>query len=247
VPGANPLQPAPLTVIDVGRIPYAEALALQLSLVQAVAEGRASDTLLVCQHPPVITLGRASTDDDVPDRQALARAGIPLHEVSRGGRATYHGPGQVVGYPIFDLCRARGHARSEADAAGSPPDLHAFVAGLETALCRAVGHWGIAAEGIAGRRGVWVGNRKLASIGVAVRGRVSYHGFALNVDCDLSPFSLIVPCGIADAAVTSMALETGRALDRAAIVQAVTAGLSAEFGYRAAPGLVPARLAGLTS
>jgi lipoyl(octanoyl) transferase len=222
--------------MDLGLTPYAEALALQLSLVQAVAGGRAADTLVLCEHPPVVTLGSATASEDMPDREVLAHAGIAVHEVTRGGRATYHGPGQLVGYAIVDL----GRLDARSGAPSRVPDLHSYVARLESALCRAAGRWGIAAERVRGRRGVWVGGSKLAAIGVAVRGRVSYHGFALNVSCDLAPFGLIVPCGLPNAGVTSMALETGRPLAPEAIAPTVVTELCAEFGYCVGPAPVPA-------
>lgn len=210
-----------LRPLRVGLVDYNAAVRLQEALVRGVGQGRAPATLVLCEHPPVVTVGRAASGSDEPDAGALGRAGIAVCHVSRGGQATYHGPGQLVGYPILDL----GQQSSRADqttAAGRGPDLHAYVAGLEAALVSAVRRFGIDAQVVPGWRGLWVGDRKLASIGVAVRGRVAYHGFALNVCCDLAPFGMIVPCGLRDVRVTSMSAELGCAVGLDQAAQAVT-------------------------
>lgn len=207
-----------LSVILLGRTAYEEALKFQLDFVQRRREGTVGDTLLVTEHEPVITLGRACGPDDLPDPRLVARHGISLCETTRGGRATYHGPGQLIGYPILDL-RQRGC------------DLHRFMDDLQAALVAALGTLGIEARARAGLRGVWVGDRKIASIGVAVRRWISYHGLALNVDCDLAPFRLIAPCGMSGVQVTSMAEVLGRAPDRNLVRQVVVQQLAQRLGH----------------
>jgi lipoyl(octanoyl) transferase len=174
---------------------YDAALALQRSLVEDRRARRIPDTLLLVEHPHVLTLGvrgdggrahiLASADD-------LAARGISVYETGRGGDITYHGPGQLVGYPIIDLDPDR-------------RDVHRYVRDLETILIRTASDYGIEAERVAGLTGVWVGDEKLAAIGVRIARWVTSHGFALNVTTDLAQFELIVPCGIADRGVTSMA------------------------------------------
>ena len=195
-----------LTCIDLGRMEYGDALALQERYVAEVksAEGRPAYLLLVEHDPPVITLGRGSDAGNIlAGPEQLAAAGVEVHETSRGGEVTYHGPGQIVGYSILRINR-RG------------PGLHGYLRDIEEVLIRMLGRFGIAARRIAGLTGVWVGEegeaceKKIAAIGVAVTGWVSYHGFALNVCCDLSHYELIVPCGINDRGVTSMSALLGR-------------------------------------
>jgi lipoate-protein ligase B len=160
------------------------------------------DLLLLVEHPPVITLGRSSKDKHLLGSPALlATRGVEVHEVERGGDVTFHGPGQLVGYPIIDLKRHK-------------QDLHWYLRQVEEALIRALGAFAIPGERNIGYTGVWSGGRKLASIGVHARDWVTWHGFALNVTTDLSWFGLIVPCGIADVQMTSIARELhDRALD----------------------------------
>ena len=153
------------------------------------------DTLLLLEHPPVITLGRSWKPSSLPiDPEALRARGIEVFDIERGGDVTYHGPGQLVGYPILDLQQHQ-------------PDLHWYLRQLEDMLIGALGSLGIAAGRRASYTGVWTGGRKIASIGVHVRQWVTWHGFALNVTTDLSPFSLIVPCGIPDVVMTSVKKE----------------------------------------
>ncbi len=185
-----------LSVCDLGPTPYREGLALQEALVRGRADGATGDWLLFAEHPPVLTMGRGGREDSLrADRAALARLGIELFEVARGGDVTWHGPGQVVGYPIVGL--------------GRGADLHAYQRALEGALIEALAGWGLAAGRAAGRTGVWIGDRKIASIGVAVRRWVAYHGFALNLDPDLSGFDLIHPCGLRGVRMTSVAERLG--------------------------------------
>jgi lipoate-protein ligase B len=166
-------------------------------LVRARAAGETGDWLLYPDHPPVLTLGRGGDGSSLRvDPNVLAARGIELFEVTRGGDLTWHGPGQLVGYPIVDLT-ARGR------------DLHVYLRTLEEALIEAVATWAIEARTIAGRTGVWVGERKLASIGIAVRRWVGYHGFALNVAPDLGFFDLIHPCGLRGVEMTSLAVLAG--------------------------------------
>jgi lipoate-protein ligase B len=185
-----------------GTVPYAEALALQEEAVAARRAGRAPDRLLLLEHPPVVTLGRGAAPAHLLASPAeLAARGVEVHRVARGGGVTWHGPGQLVGYPIVDL-RALGR-----------PDAHAWLRALEAALIDAAGALGVAAGRRPGLTGVFVGNgplpRKLASIGVGLRGWVSWHGFALNVTADLAGFRDLVPCGLHGVEMTSLALELG--------------------------------------
>ncbi len=180
-----------LEVVEAGVVPYAEALAWQRSLAQARIEGRLPhDVLLLLEHPAVVTLGRNS-------REAHLRGeGVAVFEVERGGDVTYHGPGQLVGYPILDLT-------------GYRQDLHWYLRTLEQALIDALTELGIPAERHAGYTGVWTTGRKIASIGVHVKQWVTWHGFALNVTTDLSAFDRIVPCGIPGVVMTSLERERG--------------------------------------
>ena len=185
-----------LEVRDLGRVPYGEALELQRTLAEDRIAGRIPDTLLLLEHPPVITLGRGTRQSSLPiDPEALKRRGVEVFEIERGGDVTYHGPGQLVGYPIVDLQQHR-------------PDLHWYLRRLEDVLISSLAGFGIPAERREKYTGVWTRGRKIASIGIHVRQWVTWHGFALNVTTDLSPFSLIVPCGIPDVVMTSIEAET---------------------------------------
>ena len=192
----------PLSVHDLGRRPYGEVLELQRELRrQRIAGDLTQDVLLLVEHDPVVTLGRGTRPASLPLPAAeLERRGIEVVEVERGGDVTYHGPGQLVGYPILDLT-------------GHREDLHWYLRQLESALILALGRLGIPAERNPGLTGVWTRGRKIASIGVHVRQWVTLHGFALNVTTDLDRFGLIVPCGIRDVVMTSVARELGRADD----------------------------------
>ena len=197
-----------LLVSDLGTMPYAEALLLQRAVAKARISGELDeDVLILVEHPPVVTLGRSSKEKHLLASPALLAArGVELHEVERGGDVTFHGPGQLVGYPIVDLKR---HTQ----------DLHWYLRQVEEALIRGVSRLGIRGERSAGLTGVWSDGRKLASIGVHARDWVTWHGFALNVTTDLSYFDLIVPCGIAAVEMTSVAREKerhGEAADDAA-------------------------------
>ncbi len=183
-----------------GLTDYGEALVLQRDLARKRIDGRlADDMLLLLEHPRVITLGRGARDANVTaSAETLAQEGVKVFEIERGGDVTYHGPGQLVGYPIIDLDR---HRR----------DLHWYLRQLEQALIDALAVYGILGTRVPGYTGVWVSNRKIASIGVHVTRWVTFHGFALNVNTRLSDFSLIVPCGIEAVDMTSIEREVGRA------------------------------------
>ena len=189
-----------LLVTDLGTLPYTEVLALQRAVAHARISGAFSeDLLLLVEHPSVVTLGRSSKDEHLLASPALLAArGVELHEVERGGDVTFHGPGQLVGYPIIDLKRHK-------------QDLHWYLRQIEAALILALAPFGIVGERNHGFTGVWSGGRKLASIGVHARDWVTWHGFALNVTTDLSFFDLIVPCGISAVEMTSVARELERA------------------------------------
>jgi lipoyl(octanoyl) transferase len=202
-----PPDPRALDVRRLGTVPYGDALALQDELVRLRRAGEIADTLLLLEHPHVITLGSGSHAEHVllSEGERAAR-GIELFETGRGGDVTYHGPGQLVGYPILDLKPDR-------------QDLHRYLRDLEEALIGVLGDFGIAGGRKEGLTGVWAGERKLAAIGVRVSsGWITSHGFALNVGTDLSFFGTIVPCGIRDHDVGSLSAELGRevTLDEAA-------------------------------
>jgi lipoyl(octanoyl) transferase len=192
-----------LTVRRLGLVAYDEGLALQQQLVEDRRAGRIGDTLLLLQHPPVITLGvraKATTANVIASPDVLAREGIAVVETGRGGDVTYHGPGQLVGYPILDLRPDR-------------QDVHLYVRDLEERIIAAIKPFGITGGRVVGLTGVWVGppgrEEKIAAIGVRISRWITSHGFALNVSPDLRHFGLIVPCGIADRGVTSMARVLG--------------------------------------
>jgi lipoyl(octanoyl) transferase len=191
---------ARLVVHDLGRRAYGEVLELQRTLCRQRITGEVDeDLLLLVEHEPVVTLGRGTRAESLPLAPAeIERRGIAVFEVERGGDVTYHGPGQLVGYPILDL---RNHRE----------DLHWYLRRLEAGLIAALGSLGIEAGPNPGLTGVWTRGRKIASIGIHVKQWVTFHGFALNVTTDLSYFDLIVPCGIRDVIMTSVASELGLA------------------------------------
>jgi lipoate-protein ligase B len=207
---------APMHVVHLGLVPYERALTLQRAVAHARISGEiAQDVLLLLEHPPVVTLGRsAKAQHLVASPALLAARGVELFEAERGGDVTFHGPGQLVGYPIVNL---REHRQ----------DLHWYLRQVEAVLMHALGAIGIASERSAGRTGVWTEGRKIASIGVHARDWVTWHGFALNVSTDLSYFDLMVPCGLAGVTMTSVARELGSG---APDLAAVSAAVSASFG-----------------
>jgi lipoyl(octanoyl) transferase len=216
----------PLHIERLGLVPYAEALELQEKRIEAVRAAAAPDTLLLLEHPPVVTLGRSAKPQNLllsPDE--LTRRGVERFEVARGGDVTFHGPGQLVGYLVCDL------------AARGVPDAHGWLRGIEAALIAALSTLGVRAATRTGFTGVFVDDpaaeaaglppRKIASIGIGLRGWTSWHGFALNVSLDPQAFDLIVPCGLHGVRMTSVAHElrekSPRALDRPAREAVATA------------------------
>jgi len=207
-----------IDVRRLGVVPYDEAVELQRQLVEDRRAGRIGDTLLLLEHPPVITLGvktRGASTHIVASSEQLAAEGVTVHETGRGGDVTYHGPGQLVGYPIFDLRPDR-------------CDVHQYVRDLETVLIHAVAEFGVTAGRVKGLTGVWVGpegrEEKLAAIGVRISRWITSHGFALNVGTDLRHFGLIVPCGITDRGVTSLERLLGRTISMREVEDAVVRG-----------------------
>jgi len=201
-----------LEIRRLGLVAYAEGLALQQRLVEDRKAGRIPDQLLLLQHAPVITLGVKARNDRshlLATADTLAAEGIELFETGRGGDITYHGPGQLVGYPILDLKPDR-------------CDVHRYVRDLEEVMIRAAASFGVNATRVPGLTGAWVGDDKLAAIGVRIARWITSHGFAFNVGTDLQHFSLIVPCGLAGKGVTSLNKLTGRvvSIDEAETVMA---------------------------
>ncbi len=182
-----------LTVGDLGVVDYDRALALQTAMLEARLDERIGDTLLMMEHPHVFTLGRGADERFIAGNPT----GVPIRRVSRGGQVTYHGPGQLVGYPILKL-------------EGSERDVTKYLRALEAAMIDALAEFGIEAGRREGMTGVWVGARKIASIGVGIRRWTTWHGFALNVSTDLSYFDSIVPCGIEGCRMTSVCKVTSR-------------------------------------
>ena len=200
-----------LNIRRLGTIEYADALQLQADLVEQRKQGAIGDQLLLLEHPAVITLGVRNRHDRshlLASPDALAARGVGLFETGRGGDVTFHGPGQLVGYPIIDLKPDR-------------CDVHRYVRDLEEVLIRTVADFGITATRIKGLTGIWVETEKLAAIGVRISTWITSHGFALNVTTDLSGFGLIVPCGIQDKGVTSMQRLLGRSIQISQVCDAL--------------------------
>lgn len=216
-PDPVPVLP-PLAVLRLLQMDYDEALALQRRLLERRHRGERPDTLILLSHPPVVTIGRGSSDGHVLlAADELRLRGIELRETDRGGDVTFHGPGQVVGYVIFDL---RVHGQ----------DLHRFLRRIEESILRALAELGFAGGRIPGLTGIWVAGAKVCAIGIKVSRWVSMHGFALNVSTDLRYFDCIVPCGISDRAVTSLEALRGAPVDRRAVEDALVRGFAAEYG-----------------
>ena len=188
-------------VLKLGIVDYRKAYELQKRLLREHLQGRGSNFLLLLQHKPVITIGRSGSRTNIlASKLALEAEGIEIHEIERGGDVTYHGPGQLTGYPIIDLrCFKK--------------DIHWYLRQLEEVIIRVLAGYGIAGERMEGYTGVWVGNEKVAAIGVAVRRWITYHGFALNVHPDMSHFGMIRPCGITDKGVSSLEKLLGYRVD----------------------------------
>lgn len=208
-----------IEVKQLGVISYGEALDLQKQLVAARQAGRIPDQLLLLEHPPVITLGvRARNDRShvLATPETLDARGVELFETGRGGDVTYHGPGQLVGYPILDLRPDR-------------CDVHRYVRDIEEVLIRTAAAFGVEAGRSAGLTGVWVGNEKLGAIGVRIARWITSHGFAFNVTTALDHFSLIVPCGITDKGVTSLQKILGRPIPIGEVADAATSAFATVF------------------
>lgn len=197
-----------------GRLPYAQAWERQRALHAAVAAGEAPATLLLVEHERVITFGRKGGRENLRvSEEELLRRGFDIHACERGGDVTYHGPGQLVGYPIFPVGRR----------------VRDYLRSLEAVLIRVLALHGVSANGSPGYAGVWVGDEKVAAIGVAVQREVAFHGFALNVLTDLSDFATIVPCGIGDRGVTSLERLTGKPVTLAGVIPQVIRAFELEF------------------
>lgn len=218
--------PVSLTLLDWGRTEYRDAWDRQGELVAKRLRGEIGDTLVFTEHDPVFTLGlRAGAGANlVWSNQQLTNEGIAVVQTNRGGDITYHGPGQLVGYPIVSLA--------------SHKDLHAYLRFLEEVLIRALATLGVTAARREGKTGIWLGQRKVAAIGVAVRRWVTYHGFALNVNPRLAHFDGIIPCGIsaADGSVTSLQAELGRELDLGEVKRVLAAEMIAQLPTLLASG-----------
>jgi lipoyl(octanoyl) transferase len=206
-----------LTIRDLGIFRYDDAFALQRRTVERLQMGGNDEALFLLEHPHVITLGRnASESSLIAAPKLLSQKGVTLVETDRGGDATYHGPGQLVGYPIIKLEEER-------------HDIRRFVTDLEEALIRTLGDFSIVGERHDEHRGVWLRGRKIASVGIRISRWVTSHGFALNVDTDLSYFSLIHPCGITGCEMTSMTRELGETVDMASVKERFVEHFSAVF------------------
>ncbi len=226
-PQRNPAGRLPrvLEVRRLGLVRYDDAAALQDRLVADRQRGRIADQLLLLQHPPVITRGvRTGAENILAPPAVLRRRGVEIHDARRGGDVTYHGPGQLVGYPIVLLKPDR-------------CDVHRYVRDLEEVLIRSVAEFGVRATRIPGLTGVWVGNDKLAAIGVRLSRWVTSHGFALNVTTDLDDFTLIRPCGLTDRGVTSLARLTGAEIPDAVVTDRVTRRFAEVFDREIAGGV----------
>lgn len=207
-------------VLEAGLTDYREALRWQERLSEARRAGLIGDTLLLLEHPPIFTFGRQGGRENLllPEPELKTR-GIDMADVNRGGNVTFHGPGQLVGYPVLDL-------------GDHVPDVHWYLGMLEEVLIRAAGEYGVAAVRRPGLTGVWVGGDKLASIGVALRGWVTTHGFAINVANDLRCFEMINPCGLKNTAMTSLSLLLGRPVEVAGVADKVKSHFAVVFGVK---------------
>ncbi len=206
-------------MLDLGLAAYGPVLEKQIALVDARIQDRVPDTLILVEHPPVVTLGRAKTTANLRHSPEELRAkGVEFFEVSRGGDVTYHAPGQLVGYPIFDL---RQHGR----------DVLRFCRGVEAALIGALEAFGVRARSVPGKAGVWVEDRKIASLGVSLRRWVTFHGFALNVGVDLRGFQAIRPCGEEPEVMTSLEALLKRPIAMDDVRSRVVGEIARVFGF----------------
>ena len=208
-----------IEVRRLGLVPYAEGLRLQRALVEERRAGRVSDLLLLLQHPPVITVGvrgDGGRSNVIASAETLSQLGIEVSETGRGGDVTYHGPGQIVGYPILDLRPDR-------------CDVHCYVRDLEEVLIRVCADYGLRAGRIKGLTGCWIDDRKIGAIGIRLSRWITSHGFAFNVSTNLDHFGLIVPCGISDRGVTSLERATGRSIRLVEAEEAIVRHFAAVF------------------
>ena len=213
------LDPRVCTLVTPGLVPYPLAYALQRRLIDQVKADRALSFLILLEHPPVLTIGRRGSDKNIiAPRSVLDREGVEVVEIDRGGDVTYHGPGQIVGYPIMALD-------------GERRDVHKYLRSLEALLIRTVAHFGVRGEQRKGFTGVWVGHEKLASIGVGFTNWICFHGFALNVDPNLKHFDLIHPCGLKGVQMTSIARLLGRSVSVEEVNERLVPEFAAEFGF----------------
>ena len=209
-----------LVAHDLGRAQYDSTHELQKRLQQARIRGDIDDTLLVLEHPPVITLGRGAHEHNVLlSRERLTRLGFSVHEIGRGGDVTYHGPGQLVMYPIVSLEPDR-------------KDVRRYVRDLEETMIRTCADWGLSATRVEGLNGAWIEDRKVGAVGVRISRWVTMHGLALNVNTDLEQFRVIVPCGIQDRGVTSLSRELGRSIAMSEVAQAAASHFASLFEAR---------------
>jgi lipoate-protein ligase B len=214
-----------LAVADLGVVDYGAALDLQTAMVAARLENKIGDTLLLMEHPHVFTLGRGADDRFIVTNPAR----VPTYRVSRGGQVTYHGPGQLIGYPILKL---EGPAR----------DVTRYLRSLEDAMVDALREFGVDANRRAGLTGIWIGDRKIASIGVGIRRWVTYHGFALNVSTDLSFFDSIVPCGIEGCRMTSICQLRDAQISMREFSTSMQRSFARVFGYDTIVAQAPAQI-----
>ena len=203
-----------------GTVPYDQGLRLQESAVEGLRSGSAAEQLLLLEHTHVFTLGRGADSAHIlADQKQLESNSVEVHETGRGGDVTYHGPGQLVGYPIINLRPDR-------------CDVHRYVRDVEEVLIRTIAQFGVTGTRIDGLTGVWVGNEKIGAIGVRIARWITSHGFALNVNTDLSYFNMIVPCGITDKGVTSLSRLLGRQIELREVAQVAAYRFADVFGRR---------------
>ena len=201
-----------------GLVPYDDGLRMQERAVERLRSGEGPEQLLLLEHPHVFTLGRGADSSNIlADEQQLQTSSVEVHETGRGGDVTYHGPGQLVGYPIINLKPDR-------------CDVHRYVRDIEEVLIGTIAEFGVTGIRIAGLTGVWVGNEKIGAIGVRIARWITSHGFALNVNTDLEYFKMIVPCGITDKGVTSLSRLVGRSIDLRDVAQAIALRFGGVFG-----------------
>ena len=209
----------PLDVRKLGRVSYGDGLALQERLVAERKLGATPDTLLLLEHPPVVTLGRNAREGNLLlSENVLRDRGVELFEAGRGGDVTYHGPGQVVGYPIIELPEGR-------------RDVHRYVRDLEEVMIRVSAEYGFVARRILGKSGTFVGENKIGAIGVRISRWVTSHGFAFNANTDLAGFEVIVPCGLRDQGVTSLSKLIGHDVDQAEVEDRLAEAFKYMFGF----------------